>query len=112
MAEDDVRSILAFDGAMIGSDGSRRESHPRGRKSAGAWSHAREEQRSPRGGAQETALPADAWPRRRGVLGKAADVVVFSAERVADRATSPTLLPPEGVLHVLVGGRPSSPTAR
>ena len=57
-----------------------------------------------------TALPAERFGLAdRGVLavGKAADLVVFSAETVADRASfSEPLLPPEGVRHVLVGGRP------
>jgi N-acyl-D-amino-acid deacylase len=116
MAEDDVRSILAFDGAMIGSDGLPLPGKPHPRV-AGTFGrvlgrYTRQEQllRLPQALRKMTALPAERFGLAdRGVLAvsKAADVVVFSAETVADRASfSEPLLPPEGVLHVLVGGRP------
>ena len=115
MAEDDVRSILAFDGAMIGSDGLPLPGKPHPRV-AGTFGrvlgrYAREEQllELPQALRKMTALPAERFGLAdRGVLavGKAADIVVFSAETVADRASfSEPLLPPEGVRHVLVGGR-------
>jgi N-acyl-D-amino-acid deacylase len=115
MAEDDVRSILAFDGAMIGSDGLPLPGKPHPRV-AGTFGrvlgrYAREEQLLglPQALRKMTALPAERFGLGdRGVLAvsKAADVVVFSAETVADRASfSEPLLPPEGVRYVLVGGR-------
>jgi N-acyl-D-amino-acid deacylase len=122
LAEEDLRRALAHPAVMIGSDGSalapygdlgQGKPHPR---SYGTFprvlgEYAREQRvlSLPQAVHKMTGLPA----RRlgladRGVIapGKRADLVVFDAKRVADRATyeEPHRYP-AGVEHVLVNGR-------
>lgn len=115
MEEGDVRSIVEFDGAMIGSDGLPLPGKPHPRL-AGTFvrvlgRYAREERVLSIVDAvrKMTALPAERFElhdRGTVVAGKIADLVVFSAEDVIDRATfAEPLLAPAGVMHVVVGGR-------
>lgn len=114
MAEDDVRNIIGFDAAMIGSDGLPLPGKPHPRL-AGTFSrvlgrYTREERLLPLPEAvrKMTSLPAGRFGLTdRGVLapGKVADIVVFSPETVEDRATfSEPLLSPYGIRSVIVGG--------
>jgi dihydroorotase/N-acyl-D-amino-acid deacylase len=114
MDEADVRRVLAYPAAMIGSDGipSPGKPHPRW---AGTFArvmghYARELgtvelataiKKATRDAAQRFGL------RDRGTLeaGRWADVVVFDPAAIADRATyDDPLLPPVGVPHVVVNG--------
>jgi N-acyl-D-aspartate/D-glutamate deacylase len=115
MAESDVRNIVEFGGAMIGSDGLPLPGKPHPRL-AGTFvrvlgRYAREERVLSLVEAvrKMTALPAERFGlHERGTVvpGKIADLVVFSAEDVIDRATfDDPLLAPAGVVHVVVGGR-------
>jgi len=114
MAESDVRNILAFDGAMVGSDGLPLPGKPHPRV-AGTFSrvlrrYSREEKllALPEAVRKMTALTAERFGLvDRGIiaLDKAADLVIFSAEEVGDRADfAEPLRPPEGTWHVLVDG--------
>jgi N-acyl-D-amino-acid deacylase len=116
MDEADVRRVLAFPHTMIGSDGLPHDIHPHPRL-WGAFArvlghYSREVGLFPLEEAvrRMTSLPA----RRFGLSGRgliaegaAADVTVFDAATVADRATfeAPTL-PAAGIEHVFVNGRP------
>lgn len=114
MAEDDVRNIIGFDAAMIGSDGLPLPGKPHPRL-AGTFSrvlghYAREERllSLPEAVRKMTTLPARRFGLTdRGVLavGKVADIVVFSPETVHDRASfSEPLLAPRGIASIIVGG--------
>lgn len=115
MEEGDVRNIVEFEGAMIGSDGLPLPGKPHPRL-AGTFvrvlgRYAREERVLSLVDAvrKMTALPAERFGLHdRGTIapGKIADLVVFSAEEVIDRATfADPLLTPAGVVHVVVDGR-------
>lgn len=115
MEEGDVRNIVQFGGAMIGSDGLPLPGKPHPRL-AGTFvrvlgRYAREERVLSLVDAvrKMTALPAERFGLHdRGTVagGKIADLVVFSADEVIDRATfADPLLAPAGVVHVVVGGR-------
>jgi len=115
MDDGDVRNVLGFEAAMVGSDGIPvpGKPHPRWagtfarvlghyRRTAGlldlpAWIR------------KATGLAADRFALRdRGYLqpGKVADLVVFDPATIADRATyEDPLLPPVGVREVFVNGR-------
>lgn len=114
MAEEDVRNIVGFDAAMIGSDGLPLPGKPHPRL-AGTFSrvlgHYTRDERLlslPEAVRKMTALPAGRFGLAdRGVLaaGKLADIVVFSPETIHDRATfSEPLLSPHGIQSVIVGG--------
>jgi len=123
LSEEHLERLLALDWVMIGSDSSARGSagpssaghpHPRG---CGTFPrvlarYVREKQVLSLGEAvrRMTSLPAETFGlERRGRLreGFYADLVVFDPAKVADGATygSPKK-PPEGIVHVLVNGRP------
>jgi N-acyl-D-aspartate/D-glutamate deacylase len=115
MDDADVRNVLGFEAAMVGSDGIPvpGKPHPRWagtfarvlghyRRDAGlldlaGWVH------------KATGLAADRFGLAdRGYLqaGKAADLAVFDPATIADRATyEDPLLPPVGVHEVIVNGR-------
>lgn len=115
MDEEDVRRVLAFPHTMIGSDGLPHDIHPHPRL-WGAFArvlghYSREVGLFPLEEAvrRMTSLPA----RRFGLSGRGliaegatADITVFDAATVADRATfeAPTL-PAAGIGHVFVNGR-------
>jgi N-acyl-D-amino-acid deacylase len=115
MAEDDVRRVLSWPEAMIGSDGLPHDTHPHPR----LWGtfprvlghYAREIGLFPVEEAirRMTSLPAKRLGLRdRGVLraGAFADIVVFDPKTVIDRASfaAPTL-PGTGIEAVFVNGR-------
>jgi N-acyl-D-amino-acid deacylase len=115
MAEDDVRRVLSWPEAMIGSDGLPHDTHPHPR----LWGtfprvlghYAREVGLFPVEEAirRMTSLPAKRLGLRdRGVLrsGAFADIVVFDPKTVIDRASfaAPTL-PGAGIDAVFVNGR-------
>jgi N-acyl-D-amino-acid deacylase len=115
MAESDVRAIIEFDGAMIGSDGLPLPGKPHPRL-AGTFSrvlghYVRTEHLLTLAQAVQkmTARPASRFGLTdRGLLGvgKRADVVVFGEETVADRASfGEPLLSPTGIEYVIVAGR-------
>jgi N-acyl-D-amino-acid deacylase len=115
MAEEDVRRVLAWPEAMIGSDGLPHDTHPHPR----LWGtfprvlghYARELGLFPIEEAirRMTALPAKRLGLRdRGVLraGAFADIVVFDPERVIDRATfALPKTPGDGIDRTFVNGR-------
>ena len=114
MDEADVRRVLAYDGAMIGSDGIPLPGKPHPRW-AGTFSrtlgHYRREQHLfdlSTAISKMTGLPAERFGLKdRGSLRKhkAADLVVFDADKVNDRATfDDPLLSPDGVSAVIVNG--------
>ncbi|HZU16641.1 MAG TPA: D-aminoacylase [Candidatus Dormibacteraeota bacterium] len=114
MHEADVRRVLGFEAAMIGSDGIPLPGKPHPRW-AGTFSrvlgrYAREERLFDLATAihKMTGLPAQRFGLRgRGRLerGAVADLVVFDPDAVRDRATfEEPLLAPQGVRQVLVGG--------
>jgi N-acyl-D-amino-acid deacylase len=124
MSEDNLDRILAHPAGMVCSDGGgfaidgptrRGVPHPRG---AGSFPrvlarYVRERRALSLESAihRMTALPADRLKlARRGrlVVGHAADIVVFDAERVHDRATfADPYQYPVGIAHVLVNGVPA-----
>jgi N-acyl-D-amino-acid deacylase len=112
MDEADVERFLRWPYAIVASDGSSGGRHPRG---WGAFPRVLGEYVRERGlltleGAvhRMTGLPAEAMGLRdRGILapGKAADLVLFDPERVADRATfQDPHRPAEGIVRVWVAG--------
>jgi dihydroorotase/N-acyl-D-amino-acid deacylase len=114
MEEADVRRVLAYEGAMIGSDGIPLPGKPHPRW-AGSFSRVVGRYRRehhlfdlPTAIWKMTGLPADRFGLKdRGRLekNKAADLVVFDPEEVNDRATfEEPLLPPSGVSAVVVNG--------
>ncbi|WP_323746781.1 N-acyl-D-amino-acid deacylase family protein [Catenulispora pinisilvae] len=114
MREDDVRRVLAAPFAMVGSDGVPKPGLPHPRW-AGSFArvlghYAREVGLFglPEAVRKMTGAPAARFGLPdRGVLrdGAHADLVVFDAARISDRATfAEPLLPPTGVRLVVVGG--------
>jgi len=116
MDEADLRRVLAFEDAMIGSDGLPHDTHPHPR----LWGtfprvlghYVREEKLFPLEQAvrRMTSVPAAVFGLKdRGALrqGAYADLVIFDPEAVIDAATfeSPTLMAP-GIDRVMVNGRP------
>lgn len=116
MDEADLRRVLAFEDAMIGSDGLPHDTHPHPR----LWGtfprvlghYAREEKLLPLEQAirRMTTVPAAVFGlENRGALrqGAYADVVIFDPDAIIDAATfeSPTLIAP-GIDRVMVNGRP------
>ncbi|HEX9491578.1 MAG TPA: D-aminoacylase [Stellaceae bacterium] len=116
MNEADVRRVLAFEHTMIGSDGLPHDVHPHPR----LWGtfarvlghYCREERLFPLAEAvrKMTALPAARFAlagRGRLAPGAYADVTVFDADAIIDRATfaAPTT-PAAGIHLVLVNGTP------
>ena len=115
MSEDDVRRVLAFPHTMIGSDGLPHDSHPHPRlwgtfprvlghyvRDVGLFSLEEAVRRM-------TSLPADRFGlagRGRIAPGAFADIVIFDADEIEDRATfdAPTT-PAAGIDLVLVNGR-------
>jgi N-acyl-D-amino-acid deacylase len=116
MDEADVQRVLAFAHTMIGSDGLPHDTHPHPRL-WGAFPRVLGHYCRELGlfGLEEavrrmTGLPAARFGLTgRGVLaaGAHADITVFDADTVADRATfeAPTT-PAAGIEHVFVNGRP------
>jgi dihydroorotase/N-acyl-D-amino-acid deacylase len=116
MREDDVRRVLASPLSMIGSDGVPVPGHPHPRwagtfarvlgrysRQLGLFDLATAVHKMTGYAAARFGLAG------RGVVrtGAHADLVVFDPATVADRATyAEPLLPPAGVRHVLVAGRP------
>jgi N-acyl-D-amino-acid deacylase len=115
MNEDDVRRVLAFEHTMIGSDGLPHDVHPHPR----LWGtfarvlghYCREERLFPLEEAvrKMTGLPAARFGlagRGRLAAGAYADITVFDAETIIDRATfaAPTT-PAAGIHLVLVNGQ-------
>jgi N-acyl-D-amino-acid deacylase len=116
MGEEDVRRVLAYGGAMVGSDGIPLPGKPHPRW-AGTFArvlgpYRRDQRLFDLATAiwKMTGLAAERFGLRdRGRLtkGMAADVVVFDADTIADNATfDQPLRPPTGVRHVLVNGTP------
>jgi N-acyl-D-amino-acid deacylase len=116
MAEPDVRRVLGFEAAMIGSDGIPLPGKPHPRW-AGTFArvlgqYSRQERLFDLATAihKMTGLAAARFGLSdRGVLdrGKVADVVVFDPGAILDRATfDDPLLPPTGVREVFVAGKP------
>ena len=114
MREDDVRRVLAYPATMIGSDGLPHDRHPHPRlwgtfprvlghyaREVGLFSVEEAVRRM-------TGLPAQRFNlhgRGRIAPGKHADLVVFDAERIIDRATfEEPARPAEGIDYVLVAG--------
>jgi N-acyl-D-amino-acid deacylase len=115
MSEDDVRTVVRSEMAMIGSDGIPLPGKPHPRW-AGSFTrilgHYSRELRLldlPAALQKMTAVPAARFGLHdRGLLlsGKAADMVVFDPEVIVDRATyEEPLLGPDGVRAVIVNGR-------
>ena len=115
MNEDDVRRVLAFEHTMIGSDGLPHDVHPHPR----LWGtfarvlghYCREERLFPLEEAvrKMTGLPAARFGlagRGRLAAGAYADITVFDADAIIDRATfaAPTT-PAAGIHLVLVNGQ-------
>jgi N-acyl-D-amino-acid deacylase len=114
MNEDDVRRVLAFEHTMIGSDGLPHDVHPHPR----LWGtfarvlghYCREERLFPLEEAvrKMTGLPATRFGltgRGRLVPGACADVTVFDADEIIDRATfAEPMTPAAGIHLVLVNG--------
>jgi dihydroorotase/N-acyl-D-amino-acid deacylase len=115
MAEEDVARVLAYEGAMVGSDGIPLPGKPHPRWAGTAvrvlGRYAREQRllSLPEAIRKLTSLPADRFglaDRGRIAPGKVADLVVFDPESVLDRATfDEPLLSPLGVSEVVVAGR-------
>lgn len=114
MGEQDVRQVLKFEGAMIGSDGIPLPGKPHPRW-AGTFArvlgrYSRQEQLFdlPTAIHKMTGLAAQRFGLSdRNMLeeGKIADVVVFDPETIVDRATfDDPLQPPSGVRYVVVAG--------
>ncbi len=114
MAEEDVRAVLANDDVLIGSDTIPLPGKPHPR-TAGTFGrmlghYTRDEGLTdlPTMVKRMTSLPAERFNlarRGRVTVGYAADLVVFDAATVADRATfADPLAPPCGVHHVFVDG--------
>ncbi|MDH3414262.1 MAG: D-aminoacylase [Gammaproteobacteria bacterium] len=116
MDEADLRRVLAFEDAMIGSDGLPHDTHPHPR----LWGtfprvlghYARDQKLFPLEQAvrRMTSVPASVFGlEHRGTLsrGAYADLVVFDPEAIIDAATfeSPALTSP-GIEMVMVNGRP------
>lgn len=116
MDEGDVRRVLTYPETMVGSDGIPADAYPHPR----LWGtfprvlghYSREQRLFPLETAvhKMTGLTAAAFGLAgRGELreGFAADITVFDAQRVGDRATylSPTLAS-AGIVHVIVNGQP------
>ncbi len=116
MDEADLRRVLAFEDAMIGSDGLPHDAHPHPR----LWGtfprvlghYAREQKLFPLEQAvrRMTSVPASVFGLKdRGTLreGAYADLVVFDPDAIIDAATfeSPTVTSP-GIEMVIVNGRP------
>jgi N-acyl-D-amino-acid deacylase len=128
MSEDNLKRFLSLPYLMIGSDSSARsfrgptalgKPHPRGFGSFPRFI------RRYSGGLPEairkiTSLPAETFGlNKRGLLkeGYRADIVVFDPEEITDRATfDEPFVPPLGIRHVFVNGRPvvldSKPTGQ
>jgi len=115
MDDADVRNVLGFEAAMIGSDGIPVPGKPHPRW-AGTFARVLGHYRRDAGlldlaswVRKATGMAADRFSLRdRGYLarGKLADLVVFDPERIADRATyEDPLLPPIGVREVLISGQ-------
>jgi N-acyl-D-amino-acid deacylase len=120
MSEDDVAAIMSHPDTMFGSDsGVRMENapavpHPRGLgtfpRVLGHYVRGLHLVSLPDAVRRMTSLPAQTFGlKERGQLveGYWADIVIFDADSVTDMATydSP-LLPPEGILYVIVNGVP------
>lgn len=120
MSEDDVTAIMRHPDTMFGSDsGVRMENapavpHPRGLgtfpRVLGRYVRGLHLLSLPDAVRRMTSLPAQTFSlKERGQLGEGywADIVIFDADSVNDRATydSP-LLSPEGILYVIVNGTP------
>lgn len=114
MSERDIEAFITDPFVMICSDGAPGGRHPRG---AGTFprvlaSYVREKNvlSLPEAVRKMTHLPARRFGfKDRGLIlpGMKADIVVFDARTVADRATfSEPTLPPVGISHVLVNGVP------
>ncbi|MDW3683666.1 D-aminoacylase [Cupriavidus sp. CV2] len=126
MHEDDVRDILSYADTMVGSDGIPYDETPHPRlwgtfpRVLGLYSRDLGLFPLERAVHKLTGLPAQRFGLEgRGVLaaGKVADITVFDAARIEDRATFETPQAPcVGVRHVLVAGRPTlaegTPTAQ
>ena len=114
MDEEDVSRVLAYEGAMVGSDGIPLPGKPHPRwagtftRVLGRYSRERRLFDLATAIHKMTALAAQRFGLpRRGTLtpGYHADLVVFDPEAVRDRATfDDPVLPPEGVTDVLVNG--------
>ncbi|HEX6349215.1 MAG TPA: D-aminoacylase [Candidatus Dormibacteraeota bacterium] len=115
MDDGDVRNVLGFDAAMVGSDGIPVPGKPHPRW-AGTFARVLGHYRREAGlldlaawVRKATGLAADRFGLRdRGYLqpGRVADLVVFDPETIADRATyEDPLLPPVGVREVFVNGQ-------
>ena len=126
MREEDVRDVLRWPEAMIGSDGILQPGRPHPRL-AGTFArvlgrYVREKQlwRLEEAIRKITLLPAQrfAIPSRGQIMpGAVADLVVFDPSRISDQATyEQPLQPPEGIVHVMVNGVPAlehgAPTGR
>ena len=115
MAENDVRNILAYEAAMVGSDGLPLPGKPHPRVAGtfarilGRYSRADHLLTLSEAVRKMTALPANRFGLAdRGTIapGHAADLVVFSPDEVLDRATySDPLLSPDGIEAVFVAGQ-------
>ncbi len=114
MDEHDVRNVLSWTHAMIGSDGILQPGRPHPRL-AGTFArilgtYVNEEQLWPLPEAvrRMTSLPAQRFKiPGRGLIapGAAADLVALDPQRIRDRATyEEPLTPPEGIVHVMVNG--------
>jgi N-acyl-D-amino-acid deacylase len=116
MDEADVRRIMTWPGAMIGSDGLPADAHPHPRLWAtfprvlGRYSRELGLFGLEEAVRRMTSLPARRFGlAERGAVaaGAYADIVVFDAERVADRATyERPAVPAAGIELVLVNGQP------
>jgi N-acyl-D-amino-acid deacylase len=116
MNEEDVRRVLAFEHTMIGSDGLPHDVHPHPRlwgTFARVLGHYCREERLfslPEAVRKMTGLPAGRFGlagRGRLAPGAYADVTLFDADEIIDRATfaEPTM-PAAGIHLVLVNGKP------
>ncbi len=117
MDERDVRRILSYPESMIGSDGLPRDSHPHPRlwgtfpRVLGHYSRDEKLFSLELAVHKMTGLSAGNFNLKdRGVIreGAIADIVVFNADTVADRATfEEPMKPAAGIDHVLVAGVPT-----
>lgn len=120
MAEEDVAAVMRHPDTMFGSDsGVRLENtqavpHPRGSgtfpRVLGHYVRAPDGLTLAEAVRRMTSLPAETFGLRdRGRLAEGywADMVILDADAVADRATYDNpLLPPQGILYVIVNGTP------